>query len=1446
VVWTVDEVEVQPQEYRVCEGYAANINFTDNSDWNCTPRADLRNNSFPRWLRWQYGRNVNANRINGVTIDGFNPAPTFPYLPNAQPDYPVTAPGSASGDIFIPPTATAGQDFYVTMENWNFCNAYDDDISDGGLNPVTPGGDNAPLTVEGGIVVVEAPNGDFVTRENNASGPIKSDFCIDDIIYFDNNSTGPGGSALSYTWGFYDGPNDSFSFATSTDTNPTYSYSTGGQKLIRLYTTDDAAAGDCNVMVERVINISPTDTAQLNISPTTFCKDEGDLSPVTVTFEDVSTGVDANTRYLWNFYDENGNVMRTEPSDSTPSASRLGPFSQDYINPGVYTVELFTIDAITQCYTEDVRQVVVYSRPNVNFDHRVGCDGSEVKFYDLTTLNSINGNSLQFWEWDFSYDGVAFNPELAYDDSSQPDTVTQILPLGTNTVALRVTDSQGGCSKIFQKDVEVFPLPNATINQDETIGCSPLEVQFVNTAHATQSVAIDEYRWWVDRGSGFVLEETLDPSSATYNDTTSFTFTNNGNSPVDVFVKLEAISAMGCSIESAPLNATVQPSKQPGFDNLNYDPLGNNCAPISVDFQVDAFTQSLSPNSYTWCVKDPNGDTIHLETTGPADIDFSHTFPAFGNAMSTYEVVLGADIGGLCVQDSTQKIKVNPLPESGFTIDTLAFDCDQVLLQFEADQKGLVHYDWEVYQNTVYMDYDSVGESFQLLINRPPNGSMDINTYAELTTLNFALCQSNMTSQAVNVPDQPDFNTGFTVNPVEQTMPLSTFDITNTSNFGSWTYNWDFADGNGFSGFNPGSHTYDTVGTYGIALTITDGFCTGYDTQMVVVNPRPLSVDFAYTPSIGCAQLNVQFTNFSQNANPASYFWDFGDGGASILREPQYTYTQPGAYTVTLRASNYFGDTVEVVKTDIINVMPMPDAEFTVAPTNQMYPNSTVTIDNVSTTHSANPIFAWEFGDGLFSNAVEPGDHTYMAPGTYKIKLTVNESVCSNSDSVTIKIEDPLPPVPDFEFFPDSGCAPLTVEFFNKSVNADPSAYVWDFGDGQGLSIEENPVHTFFQPGIYTVTLRAQNASGVEAEIIKEEIITVFENPDAFFSVDPAFQVFPDATVTIENNSTAISGADFLWQFGDGNTSDAPDVASHTYEDPGNYTIHLRIEQNGCVSRDSADIFIQPIPPVPDFEADPMTGCAPLTVQFTNKTEYGDAGGFKWYFGDGQGRSTATNPVYTYYEPGTYTVRLEATNESGVVVVEEKKALIEVYPVPHASFLVRPTLVVIPNEQVITTNLSKDADSFIWDFGDGATSNLSEPTHYYKEVGFYDIGLIATNEFGCADTIILENAVEAVKRENVKVPNAFTPSLSGSNGGFIGSAGTNDIFYPVVEGVTAYQMQIFNRWGELIFETTDMSGGWDGYYKGELCPSDVYVYRLSLKYTDGNVETMVGDVTLLR
>ncbi len=319
--------------------------------------------------------------------------------------------------------------------------------------------------------------------------------------------------------------------------------------------------------------------------------------------------------------------------------------------------------------------------------------------------------------------------------------------------------------------------------------------------------------------------------------------------------------------------------------------------------------------------------------------------------------------------------------------------------------------------------------------------------------------------------------------------------------------------------------------------------------------------------------------------------------------------------------------------------------------------------------------------------------------------------------------------VANFAATPLSGPAPLTVTFTNSSTNA--SGYLWTFGDG-ATSTEVNPIHSYAQAGVYTVTLTATGPGGSQT-LTRTHYITVFEPVIASFSATPLSGTAP-LTVTFSNSSTGAT--DYLWDFGTGATLTVINP-TYTYAQPGVYTVTL-IASDGVVTdtltRTNYITVYEPV--VADFVAVPLTGTVPLTVTFTNSSA--GATDFLWDFGDGTPGSTAINPTHSYTQAAVYTVTLTATGPSGSHTLTRTNYITVTEPVV-AAFSATPLTGIAPLT-VTFVNSSTGATDYLWDFGNGATLTVISPTYTYVQPGVYTVTLTASGPGG-SDTLTRTNYI---------------------------------------------------------------------------------------------------------
>ncbi|MBI5218779.1 MAG: gliding motility-associated C-terminal domain-containing protein [Bacteroidia bacterium] len=288
---------------------------------------------------------------------------------------------------------------------------------------------------------------------------------------------------------------------------------------------------------------------------------------------------------------------------------------------------------------------------------------------------------------------------------------------------------------------------------------------------------------------------------------------------------------------------------------------------------------------------------------------------------------------------------------------------------------------------------------------------------------------------------------------------------------------------------------------------------------------------------------------------------------------------------------------------------------------------------------------------------------------------------------------------------------------------------------------------------------------------------------------------------------------------------------------PGLTTDYIIMARDGCgtTAYDTITIRVLPRPSVV-FIADKYRGCRPFVVSFHEELNV-EGSSYSWNFNDNGATLQSHYPVHTFESEGVYDITLTVTAQNGCNNAYTRPSMITVYPLPEARFTTDPELVSIIKPTVAFTNLSIDAVHSYWSFGDDDSSEIVNPTHTYNALGDYFIDLVVVTEHGCKDT----SRQKIIVRDEYSfyAPSAFSPDKNG----------INDVFNVYGRGIDPgnFTMLIYDRWGELIFETHDLNEGWDGRYQRKAGTIENGVYSWMVIYTDLSrvVHHKAGAVTLI-
>lgn len=584
----------------------------------------------------------------------------------------------------------------------------------------------------------------------------------------------------------------------------------------------------------------------------------------------------------------------------------------------------------------------------------------------------------------------------------------------------------------------------------------------------------------------------------------------------------------------------------------------------------------------------------------------------------------------------------------------------------------------------------------------------------------------------------------------------------------------------------------------------------------------------------GCTGLDFQFTNESFNAD--IFHWDFGVPGdptaVSDEFEPEFTYADTGTYNVTLVANpgEVCADTsyLEVAAYNPVDIT-IDSAGF-VCEDGQLWGFEAGGDFNPNAAQ-----FTWSFGAGsepVESSEQNPDGVLYDSEGTKTITVEVDQSGCTDESTMTIVVESLVVAAiaPQSEF-----CQGLTMNFTNESENAE--SYEWHFDDPAAPDIVtgNNAVHTFSEPGEYNVMMVAKKENACPDTAFGD--FQVYELLDPFFE-SPASACFDGHSFSFQADGAFHAGADFLWEFGEEaspQTSTATNPQQVTFEESGYFPVSLTVTQDVCEETHTGHVQLYDNP-VAEFSSSNREGCAPHRVSFQNESITDTELICHWDFGDGA-TSQSTYPSHLYTEPGVYTVTLDIATTNGCIGESQRVRTdyITVLPTPQAGFSFDPMETDIFNPEVQVINESEDSDFCTYTFEDGTVLENCDLTYFFEEAGEHEVYQVVTNEEGCQDAI---THTFEVLGHLFYAPNSFTPNEDG----------INDIFKPVVMGISAYELRIINRTGEVIFTSTDPDLGWDGsgIRNTHYSEPEVFVYQVRLADMRGLNYDYQGHVSVIR
>lgn len=1378
---------------------------------------------------------LNVTGINGCGANKTKPVKVYPS-PNAQIN-PFSVCKGSSGIFTDASTTAIGNP--LTSWLWNFG---DFSPTSSLQNPSHTFPDSGYYNVTLKVTTAFCSNKDSIAARVNPL-PVTNYLqsvntgCTPLIVSFTNQTTG----ASTYSWNFGDGS------AISTAINPNHTF-TNAQAADTTYHISLVATSSfgCKATFSTVITVFHAAHAAFTSNYLINC------SPLPVQFTNTSTG---SIGYSWDFGD--GSAVSTLANPSHTFVNNTS-FLQTYITT-------LTVSSPNGCTNSVAQNILVYPKAIFSFialPSDTGCSPLNISF------NASSGGAIYQWDFGDGSTSIIQSPNHTYVNNGITDSLCHVQLITTSPFSCRDTNDL---------TVLIHPDPTANFTKTASLGCSPLTVSFTDN-----SIIANASLW--DFGDG--------ASSTAVNPT--HTFVNNISAtkiynvtlqvktisgcidtmirPVEVFPKVtaafvnpaDACSPLSTVMTNNSTNATIynwnfgdgalstqtSPSHtffNPTFSNINYiitltaqsslGCLDSVSYPLVVFYKPGAnFNLSSNAGCAPFLLNFNNvsvGAFNNDWTFGDGSIangivNPNHTYLNVTGNSITDNVRLIVTTANSCRDTMISPITIYPKVVSAFIGQ--ADGCSPLSIALTNQSTNADSYNWDLGDGTLSTQ---INPSHIYTNNTAVNNNLTIKL---ISSSNFG-CHDSM-QKPIAVFYKPIAN--FNVNSASGCHPLSI--VFSDQSVGAIHYFWDFGDGSLIDTTVNPTHIYTNFTaaslTFTAKLTITtNNGCTDNFTKDIIVYPHVIA---AFTgESSGCSPLTMNLTNQSTNTN--SYNWDLGDGTLSTQTSISHTYINNSSatinYSILLSATSSFGcvDT----QTAVVNVKFRPHAVFSMNTNSGCSP---LLID--FTSQSTNALnYQWHWDDFSAVDSLPDISHTYINGTASTIINNIDYIITANNGCTDTALNTitVYPKVTAAFTGPPLGCSPFTENFTNQSINA--TTYLWDFGNGS-FSSQVSPSNTFINSTtsdqVYSIQLIATSNTSC-ADTVSNST-TIAYQPIAGFTASPLSQTYPSAEVSVINTTNA-GNWNYSWSWGDSNNSTLQNPPPNVYSSWGVYNITLNVSSANCTDTVSHTVTIIPPLPIASFSIPPYDGCEPEKICFVNSSQYAVSN--TWEFGDGN-TSNSQNTCYTYYSAGTFDVKLIVTGPGGQTDIAD--STVNIYPKPQANFSATPTLVQIPNTDAQFFNLSIDADSYLWNFGDGGTSTEENPKYAYNQVGQFDVMLIATNQYGCVDSITKYKYIRAELVNGIVLPNAFTPSSAGSNGGvYDPTSYNNDVFFPyTVNGIDEYRLTIYNKWGEIIFDTYDLKTGWDGYYRGILCQPDVYIWKVKGRYLDGTTYMKFGDVTLLR
>ncbi len=566
------------------------------------------------------------------------------------------------------------------------------------------------------------------------------------------------------------------------------------------------------------------------------------------------------------------------------------------------------------------------------------------------------------------------------------------------------------------------------------------------------------------------------------------------------------------------------------------------------------------------------------------------------------------------------------------------------------------------------------------------------------------------------------------------------------------TYRWDFGDGN-VSEEAIVTHRYESGGDYNVILSVQDSSGLHCDTavtsQVVTVNTPPVA-DLT-GPNTACTGQSVTFDasgSADSEQSQITYQWDFGDGTSAEGAEATKTFEQGGRYNVLLTVNDMANTTCStdtIGKTIDINTRPIANAGDDVdlcLQHNQDYNvsfNGSGTVDEDSDSLT----YRWDFGDGSGDDGVNV-THVYQNKGAYVATLFVDDasgSACSSSsDTVNINLNKAPVAVAGDDVRVCQG-TPVTFDGSGSiGEEGEELQYDWDFGDGTTLS-GVNVTHAYEQGGNYKAVLTVNDGQNTNCSTSVDSVfVTVNSMPTAVLNADNVAITGDEIDFDASgSNDPDGDGLTYTWDFGDGSDVQGGTNVTHAYNQGGNYSVRVTVDDNkgtDC-SSDTTTIYVSVNTPPSAVLTAVRTACTgdevTLDASGSNDPD-GDDLIYSWDFGDGTSEQSGSVVTHVYNQGGSYTARVSVDDNRGTNRSTDVATTNVTINTPPSAVMSADRIACIGDQVSFDTSGTNDPDgddlTYAWDFGDGTSGQGANVTHAYGLGGNYSVRLTVDDNKG--------------------------------------------------------------------------------------------------------------------